>query len=142
MTNLSFALLLAAVAAPAFAQMPVRDPAAIFDQADTNHDGRVSRAEFIAARSAHFARLDRNGDGVISSSDFPRIARFRPQAVDRIDRLISEDDANHDGKLTPAELAAAPTPLFDRADSNHDGFVDKAEAAAIRSELRVARSGN
>jgi hypothetical protein len=35
--------------------------------------------------------------------------------------------------VTQAELAAAPTPIFDRADSNHDGVIDKSELAQLRA---------
>jgi Ca2+-binding EF-hand superfamily protein len=132
--------LLLAVAAPAAAQ-GLRDPAAVFDSADTDHDGRISRAEFQAARLARFTELDRNGDGVISREDFSRILAFRPQAAPRIDALIAECDLNHDGKVTREEMARAPARVFDMADANHDGFVDQSELAAARTRLRAQRAG-
>ncbi|WP_404710251.1 EF-hand domain-containing protein [Sphingomonas sp. MMS24-J13] len=129
------------VAIPASARMPGRDPAAMLDKADTDHDGRISRAEFIAARAADFARLDRNGDGVISRLDFTRILKFRPQAAARIDAMIAAMDSDHDGKVTRAELAAAPPLLFDRADADHDNFVDKAELAQLRTMMQQMKPG-
>lgn len=128
------ALLLPASAAQArFGQ---RDPMAAFDNADANHDGVVSRAEFRAARVARFDRMDRNHDGVISRDDFGRLLKFRPQVGQMLDQMLAEADANHDGRVTRAELAGAPTPLFDRADANHDGVVDANELAAARDRLQ------
>jgi Ca2+-binding EF-hand superfamily protein len=80
--------------------------------------------------------MDRNGDGAVSRSDFGRIVKFRPQAAERIDMMIAEMDTNHDGKVTQAELAAAPTLLFDRADADHDGFIDKTELTQLRTMMQ------
>jgi hypothetical protein len=135
------ALLAATVGTPAAAGFAGHDPLAVFDQADADHDGRVSRDEFRAARSARFAQMDRNGDGVVSRDDFTRFLKFRPQAGARIDAMLAEADANHDGKVSRAELDAAPATLFDRADTNHDGFVDKAELGAARAKIQQLRQG-
>ena len=126
-------ILMAAAATAAFGQLPGRDPAAAFDRADADHDGRVSRAEFIASRSARFAEMDRNQDGVIDRDDFGRILKFRPQAATRIDHFIAAADANHDGKVTRAEFDAAPPVLFHRADANRDGILDRDELAALHN---------
>lgn len=37
---------------------------------DADGDGRISRAEFLAATKGLFAQLDRNGDGRIDAEDF------------------------------------------------------------------------
>ena len=37
--------------------------------ADTNKDGAVSRAEFLAAHDAHFAKVDANKDGSITPDE-------------------------------------------------------------------------
>jgi hypothetical protein len=135
MRALLISLCLATLATGARAQMQ-RDPAAAFAGADANKDGRISRAEFVAARQARFARFDRNGDGAISRDDFARLLRFRPEAGARIEAILGEADANHDGKVTRAEMAGAPTLVFDRADTNQDGIVDKAELAAVSAAPR------
>lgn len=125
---------------PASAQMMGRDPTAMIEKADADHDGRISRAEFVAARAADLAKLDRNGDGVISRADFGRILKFRPKAGTRIDAMIAALDGDHDGKVTQAEIAAAPTLLFDRADADHDGYVDKAELTQLRTLMQQMKS--
>lgn len=106
--------------------------AVLLDQvggADTNRDGNVSKQELIAFRGANFARLDRNGDGLLMRSDIPAMAkRFRPE-VD-FDRLIKQFDANNDGKVSRSEFVDGPTTIFDAADSNKDGLLTKAERSA------------
>jgi Ca2+-binding EF-hand superfamily protein len=128
------------LAAPASAQfMGGGNPMEAFEGADTNHDGVVTRAEFLAARSARFDTMDRNGDGFISPDDFGMILKLRPQAAQKLDAFIKQADSNGDGKVSRTELANAPTPIFDMADANHDGRVDKAELAAARERLQGMR---
>jgi len=129
----SAAAVAAACATPAAAQD--------ISRADTNHDGKITRAEFIAARSANFDKLDRNGDGVVSQADIGMIARFRPAISEKFNQMIAADDINHDGQVTPQELAVAPAPAFDRADTNHDGVIDASEMAALRTNLAAMRGG-
>jgi hypothetical protein len=123
-------------ASPAAAQPGAADR---FAEADANGDGAVTRVEFEAARMARFSRLDRNGDGAIGRDDFGRLLRFRQQAGQRLDEMLAEADANHDGRVTRAELQQAPTPLFDRADANGDGRVDASEREAARDQVREDR---
>lgn len=45
---------------------------------DADGDGRVSRAEFLAASQKRFERMDANGDGVLDASEMmPRGGRGR-----------------------------------------------------------------
>lgn len=129
---------LACLASPALAQRG----GDWFATADADRDGVVIRDEFVRYRDGNFGRLDRNGDGVVTRDDFSRIARLRPEAGKRLAAMIAQADANRDGKLTRAELAAAPTPIFDRADGNGDGSVSKAEAEAAKAMLRQAAGGH
>ncbi|MBN8815225.1 MAG: EF-hand domain-containing protein [Sphingomonas sp.] len=128
-----YPLFVAAVmlAAPALAQDVMA--------ADANHDGKITRAEFAAARLANFNRLDRNGDGVVSQADTPTIARLRPQIQASFQQFIAMADLNHDGQVTRDELANAPMPVFDRADVNHDGVIDASEMPAFRAALAQMR---
>ncbi|MGA0604324.1 EF-hand domain-containing protein [Caulobacter sp. KR2-114] len=126
--------------APAVAFPAPEDPTALFTQADVNHDGVVSRMEFLAARAAKFDALDRARCGYITRDDFPRLLRLSSAAKDRVDALFAEADTNRDGRITRWEFDHAPTPIFDRADTNHDGVVDRAELAALRASLGALRS--
>lgn len=61
-------LLSGAAAAPAFAQ----DTGAVFAALDTNHDGKISRAEAQRnpAVTAVFSKADKNKDGYLSRAEF------------------------------------------------------------------------
>jgi len=65
-------------------------------QADANHDGKTTKAEFLAAASKRaekrFAHMDANGDGVLDERDHQ--AHF--------DNM----DANHDGSISRDEFTA------------------------------------
>lgn len=106
---------------------------AVFDKADSNHDGIITRSEFITARNANFSRMDRNNDGVISNADFARLASFRPQMAEQFETVIARADTNGDGKVTRGEYQVAPIPLFELADTNQDGNVTKAELDAFKA---------
>ncbi|AHE56269.1 hypothetical protein NX02_23265 [Sphingomonas sanxanigenens DSM 19645 = NX02] len=110
-----------------------------FADADVDGDGTITREEFAAARARSFDKLDRNDDGVVRKGDFSRLARFKPDAAQRLQRMIDAADTNRDGKVTRDEFVAAPSPLFDRADTNGDGVLSKAEADAARSALAAAK---
>jgi len=91
---------------------------------DADADGVIARKEFTGS-DADFARLDRNGDKVLTSADFdfsdhalvptPGMAFFR-----MLDR-----DGN--GKLTEKELSA----FFDRADSDDLGFLSLSDVKKV-----------
>jgi len=75
-----------------------------FLAADANHDGRISAAEWQAARSdgdggpaRRFERMDRNHDGFVDRSEIDAALTRRFQNM----------DANGDGMLTPQERQAA-----------------------------------
>lgn len=129
---------LAASASPALAQRG----GDWFDAADTNRDAAVTRAEFVQNRDANFGRLDRNGDGVVSPADFPRLASRRPEAYARLTEALGGADRNGDGAISRGELAQAPPVMFERADANHDGRVTQAEYEAARARMRASLGQN
>lgn len=97
-------------------------------QADANHDGMITRAEYLNWRASRFDSFDRNHDGFIDASDAPR---FAAHARERLNLLMSEADTNHDGRISRAEFNATPTPLFDQADRDHNGVLDPLELTAL-----------
>jgi Ca2+-binding EF-hand superfamily protein len=127
------------MAARAVAQQRQPDPGRIFDSADTNGDGVITREEFHAAREHLFARLDRNGDGYIDKDDMSGRLAGRQKAWERLTELVTQLDKDGDGRVSHSEFVDGPTPLFDRADTDHNGELSKEEVAAIRAEL--ARAG-
>lgn len=95
------------------------DPS-LFDRADRNRDGMLTRGEAETyARStnvdAELRRLDRNGDGAISRSEW----RGNWEAFDRLDR-------NDDGVISQADRANRGR-RFHGLDRNRDGVVTRSE---------------
>jgi hypothetical protein len=81
---LPLAVVCITLASVAAAQPPVRrNPAEMLKRADANGDGKVTRDEFIKARTADaeaaFARLDTDGDGTLDDKELTAAAeRGRP----------------------------------------------------------------
>ncbi len=104
--------------------------------ADTNRDGAISKPELVAFRAGNFARLDRDGNGILTMADIPRFAaRFNPDLD--FNSLLAQFDANGDKKVSRAEFVSGPTLIFDAADSNGDGLLTATERqAAIAAAKR------
>ena len=103
-------VLLAGIASrmPATAQDAPRTPRDYLQRMDTDGDGRVSRAEYIAYMDRGFDRLDTDGNGVLEGDELPPGAR----------------------RVTRADYEASLAAAFARQDTNHDGFLDARELAA------------
>lgn len=97
------------------ALLPVASPAQVtatgeyLARMDADRDGRVSLAEFQDWMGYAFARMDRNGDGVLSAAELPG-GRGKPIAL--------------------ADHRAALAVTFGRQDRNRDGWLDARELAA------------
>lgn len=46
-----------------------RDPSALFDRMDTNHDGYLDATEIKAVLTRRFQRMDADGDGIVSAQE-------------------------------------------------------------------------
>src|SRR5438552_719794 len=97
------------MAARAVAQQRQPDPSRIFDSADTNGDGVITREELHAARERLFVRLDRNGDGYIDKDDMSRRLVGRQKAQERLAELVTQLDKDADGRVSRAEFLDGPT---------------------------------
>lgn len=114
------------------------DRTAWFDKADANRDDRVTRAEFDAFRMAQFGQLDRNGDGVVSPADFPRLAKARPDAYAQLTGMLDQADMNGDGVISRDEMRASPPRLFLIADTDRSNEVTRTEFYAAREKMKAA----
>lgn len=92
--------------------------------------GGVTKDEFDARTRERFARLDKNGDGVIDAAELEAAfmagmpgggAADGKQGPRPFDRMIRRFDANKDGKATKDEFIAEVKRLFAEADLNNDG---------------------
>lgn len=99
---------------------------------DTDHDGRVTAAEFAAARAAKYRTFDLDGDGKVSEAEYVGefTARFGKDAKVPEGQLKQAHvrfgvlDTDKDGNLSLAEFSASGDRMFEKLDSSGDGIVD------------------
>ena len=103
------------------------------EQADANHDGKVTRQEYIDARAAQFSRMDRNGDGFIDNADAREGADQSERGRRAASAIRGRIDSNGDGKVSKEEFVNAPTMVFDKFDADKNGELDAKELEAARS---------
>jgi hypothetical protein len=139
--------LLALVAAtPAFAQAvppapagPGQPPATIVAEpaamliasCDANRDGATTRAELAACIAHTFADVDTGGTGAIGYIAF---SDWALKWLGDRNALPSpfDVDADHDDRITLAEMQAQFDRLFDRFDADRNGAATRAELLTIR----------
>lgn len=97
---------------------------------DSNHDGRISLDEFVAAAGARFKSIDTQNKGSIDAADIAA----SPEAVARIDHraeaIVKRLDTAGHGYVTKDEFLAAAQDRFARMDSNGDGKLTPDELTA------------
>jgi hypothetical protein len=106
-------------------------PRAYFEQADSNKDGTVSKAEATQYADARFADADSNKDGTISQAEVDAVhqkrrAEFEQKAQER----FASKDVNKDGKLQQTEVPRMPEVMFKKLDANADGGITAEEFKA------------
>jgi hypothetical protein len=134
---------LLATAAVAQTVPPAPPPGGGMMRLDANHDGVITRAEMIAEAEARFAVMDTNKDGKVTPEerDAAREAmRAQRRGGDGGPRGGAGMRGSGDRDMTRAEALDRAGRRFDRLDANHDGRLDAAELAAARP-MRGPRGG-
>jgi Ca2+-binding EF-hand superfamily protein len=115
-------------------------------RADTDGDGRVSRAEATAAASERssdwFDKLDLNKDGYITPDEMKqaretRHDHMRAEMKEKMEQRFNDADTNADGQLSLEEAQAKMPRLAERfaaLDADKNGQLSK-------EELRAGRPG-
>jgi Ca2+-binding EF-hand superfamily protein len=105
---------------------------AYFAKIDTNHDGVVTKDEYLAAATLQFKTLDTQGSGRVTAEELAA----SPQALKRDERQaqhqIKRLDTNGDGVVSMDEYLAAAKTRFNKLDKNGDGFIEADELPAHR----------
>ncbi|HUB91149.1 MAG TPA: hypothetical protein VMA74_15600 [Dyella sp.] len=85
--------------------------ASLFQRMDSNGDGRISEAEYVAYMSQGFYRRDLNHDGVLEPDELPG-GHGKPVTLkawqDNLRREFHRLDRHHHGYLSPQELMQPP----------------------------------
>jgi EF hand len=92
------------------------DPEKIVAEFDTDGDGQLSSAEFPGPAD-QFNNLDTDGDGFLSARELLAGRPGQGQG-DGFDT----DDTNQDGRVSEAEFSG-PADLFSHLDANGDGYI-------------------
>lgn len=124
-----------------------------FGSADTNGDGRISRAEAKpnASLTSSFGKLDANGDGMLSQDEFKATGSVTatksdgdkakltaggkafPKSLDiNNDRKLSKDEVQKDSELFAQ---------FETIDANGDGSISNQEYRLSTKDLNANKSG-
>ena len=133
-----------------------RDPearAAAFAASDSNRDGRLSMAEFQAARAQklaeQFAKMDVNRDGGLTQDEMHEAARehkhmrsARKHQAMAMREQARALDSNGDKALSRAEIGDKMPKLvenFDAIDLDNDGTLNRPEMRAGLANQRLSR---
>lgn len=135
---LTAAALLSLFSASSMAQMMRQGGEGMFDRADANNDGSVTKEELIAARGQQFARFDRNSDGYLDSNDVPKRLAERRKQNGGGEMQGGQFDTDGDGKVSKEEFVNGPTLIFDRADADKNNVLDAKELAAAKQAAKNA----
>ena len=123
-------VLLIALAAGAAAAQP--------QLADGDGDGKVSLPEFQAFQRQRMLGNDTNHDGKLAKAEMVAAAKAQGRSGLQIDIFWGMIDGDHDGFLTGAEVDKLSARSFARLDKDHDGTLDAAEVVAAR-QRRASR---
>ena len=141
MIRLAPLALLLAASLPALAQPTAppdaprgrRDPAQMFNELDTNRDGRVTFDEGWARLQTRFTEADANRDGYLTPEEFramrPGLRREAPtgERAERMQRFAEARfraaDANRDGRVSLEELRPMAEARFRAMDANADSVI-------------------
>ena len=126
------------------------DRAALFDKLDTNHDGVISREEFMKGRAEMREKrmfVIRDDDGGVAPMPMPPMPDMKGVHMHAMmgggmggfgAHLFEMADTNHDGRVSLQEAEAAALAHFDKADLNHDGRITPDERQQVRM-IRMER---
>lgn len=98
----------------------------MMERLDTDHDGKISPAEWKVATDERFAKTDSNGDGFVSPDEMTaaheaREARAAEMRKKHGAEMFARADTNKDGKLSKAEFEAGAQKMYERMKS-HKGM--------------------
>ena len=137
-SSLLVAPVLAVAAAFAWAQPAVSQDAAPPEHGGPERGGNVTMDQFVARQMARLMAADTDGDGRISRAEMAAVAGMsRGNGANRgghdPERRFDAMDTNHDGYLDKDEIRIALEQRFHRMDLNGDGILTPEERMAGRA---------
>lgn len=96
-----------------------------FDEIDTNHDGFISRDEFLAAEKKRFDEFDTNHDGKIDAKEIASSPPLMERNLHTAERMVKQWDANDDGIVTAEEYKKNAEDRFQKQDKDGTGKISR-----------------
>ena len=93
---------------------------AFLDKIDTNHDGVISRAEYQAWVDGRFAKLDGNGNGVVTADEIAHSAATQEREERRAEQFVKRFGGKDATQVTLTEFEAKQMARFDRISGGGD----------------------
>lgn len=98
---------------------------------DVNHDGMISKDEWMTYYNRMFDAMDKNGSGLLEEDEFVAInpmADFATATTSYAHALATKTmfqkiDADHDGTISRAEFLAFHRKIFEMLDKRKEGMV-------------------
>jgi hypothetical protein len=114
-----------------------------FNQVDVNKDGKIDKVEFTADAEAFFKRLDKNGDGTLTSDEiYIYEHEIVPQILNNGQASLNTGLIRASYQLTPDQVTSNPdaTVNYDHEGSRAEDASNQAAAEAAKA-LRALNEG-
>ncbi len=102
------------------------------DKLDSNHDGVVTRDEYLAAATTMYQQFDVQHNGKVTAREIAASPQAQERVAHATERTLKRLDTNADGVVSRAEYLAAAQKRFSRMDKNGDGYIESDELPAHR----------
>ena len=104
-------------------------PRQMFEAADTDDSGTISKSEMTAQSTKRFQQMDADGDGYVTADEAKSAAsaKMQTRAEKHANRMFEHLDVNKDGKISTAEHEAGAEKRFTMMDANGDGEIEQGE---------------
>lgn len=96
-----------------------------FDEMDANHDGVVTREEYVAYQKKRFDEFDTNHDGKIDAKEIASSPPLMERNLQMAERMIKQWDANGDGVVTAEEFKKFSEDRFAKQDKAGTGKIPR-----------------
>ena len=98
-----------------------------FAKLDANGDGVVTQAEYTAAAKSRFAAIDTQGTGKLTAAQIAASPVAQQRDLKFAQMLVKKLDTNGDGVVSLDEYVAGAKARFSRLDKNGDGYIDASD---------------
>ena len=112
-----------------------------FDEMDTNHDGFVSRDEFIAYQKKRFDEFDTNHDGKIDAKEIASSPPLMERNLKTAERMVKQWDKNGDGIVSADEFKQDAEDRFTKQDKTGSGKIARPAAPPMPPKGQIIPNG-